>query len=337
MLSRRRGFSMSSDSELIFEIKDLIKWFPVRTGLFSSFSGKKEFVRAVDNISFNIKKGEVVCLVGESGSGKTTAARLIIRLEDATGGQIIFKGNDIAGLKQSAIRKLRRNMQIVFQNPYESLDPRMTIFEIVSEPLHLMKICPGKEVAPRVIKALEDVGLYPAEEFNHRYPHELSGGQRQRVSIARALIVGPEFIIADEPASMLDANTRIEILNLLQDLQARYNMGILFITHDLAQARYLGDTLILLYLGKIIEKGEINLVIKSPHHPYTKALISNVPIPDPDAKRTRIDIEGEIPTAIHLPPGCRFSPRCPFAFEKCLDEEPELLMKHGRLSACWLD
>lgn len=328
---------MNSDPEVIFEIKDLKKWFPFRTGLFSSLSGKKEYVRAVDQISLSIKKGEVVCLVGESGSGKTTVGRLILRLEDVTEGEIIYKGTDITRLKQSEIRKLRRNMQIVFQNPYESLDPRMTIFEIVSEPLRVMKVCPRSEIMGRVVKALEDVGLVPADEFSSRFPHELSGGQRQRVSIARALIVDPEFIIADEPASMLDANTRIEILNLLEDLQTNYKMGILFITHDLAQARYLGHTLIILYLGKIIEKGDIDLVIGSPHHPYTKALISNVPVPDPDAKRQRIEIEGEIPTAIRLPLGCRFSPRCPFVFEKCLEEEPKLLMKHGRLSACWLD
>jgi peptide/nickel transport system ATP-binding protein len=328
---------MTVETEFIFEIKNLKKWFPFRTGILSSFSGKKEYVRAVDNISFEVKKGEVVCLVGESGSGKTTAARLILRLEDATEGQILFKGTDITNLKQSNVRKLRRNMQIVFQDPYESLDPRMTIFEIISEPLRVLKVCPGAEIMGRVVKALEDVGLVPAKEFNLRFPHELSGGQRQRVSIARALIVGPEFIVADEPASMLDANTRIEILNLLEDLQEEYEMGILFITHDLAQARYLGDTLILLYLGKIIEKGDIDLVIKSPHHPYTKALISNVPVPDPDAKRTRIEIEGEIPTAVRLPPGCRFAPRCPFSFDKCQEEEPELMMKHGRQSACWLD
>jgi oligopeptide/dipeptide ABC transporter ATP-binding protein len=328
---------MSSETDYIFKVTNLKKWFPFRTGLMSSFSGTREYVRAVDNISFEVKKGEVVCLVGESGSGKTTAARLILRLEDVTEGQILFKGTDITELKQSEVRKLRKNMQIVFQNPYESLDPRMTIFEIVSEPLHVLKVCKGEEIMERVIRALEDVGLTPAQEFNHRYPHELSGGQRQRVSIARALIVEPEFIVADEPASMLDANTRIEILNLLEDLQNEYKMGILFITHDLAQARYLGDTLILLYLGKIIEKGEINLVIKSPHHPYTQALISNVPVPDPDAQRTRIEIEGEIPTAIRLPPGCRFAPRCPYVFDRCREEEPELMMKHGRLSACWLD
>ncbi len=328
---------MSTKLETIFEVKSLKKWFSTRGGLLTGLTGKKEYVRAVDGISFKIHKQEVVCMVGESGSGKTTAARLILRLEDSTEGEILYKGNDITKQKQSELRKLRRHMQMVFQNPYESLDPRMTIFEIVSEPLKVIKICSRSEIPMRVMKALEDVGLIPAADFSIRFPHELSGGQRQRVSIARALILSPEFIIADEPASMLDANTRIEILNLLIDLQVHYKMGILFITHDLAQARYLGHKIIILYLGKIVEQGDIELVIKSPHHPYTRALISNIPVPDPEAQRERIEIEGEIPTAIHLPTGCRFSPRCPYAFEKCTEEEPELIMKHGRLSACWLD
>lgn len=328
---------MSTNSEAIFKVKSLSKWFATRRGIFDSLTGKQEYVRAVDNISFEICKQEVVCMVGESGSGKTTAARLLLRLEDPTEGQIFYKGNDIAKEKQSNLRKLRRHMQMVFQDPYESLDPRMTIFEIVSEPLRVIKICQRSEIPLRVMKSLEDVGLIPPAEFSIRFPHELSGGQRQRVSIARALILNPEFIVADEPASMLDANTRIEILNLLTDLQERYKMGILFITHDLAQARYLGHRIIILYLGKIVEQGDVELVINSPHHPYTKALISNIPVPDPEAKRERIEIEGEIPTAIKLPPGCRFSPRCPFAFEKCRKEEPDLMMKHDRLSACWLD
>ncbi|MFX1516916.1 MAG: ABC transporter ATP-binding protein [Promethearchaeota archaeon] len=328
---------MSTKSETIFEIKSLSKWFSTRRGLVDTFIGKQEYVKAVDNISFEIRKHEVVCMVGESGSGKTTAARLILRLENPTEGQILYKGTDIAKEKQSKLRKLRRHMQMVFQDPYESLDPRMTIFEIVSEPLRVIKICQRSEIPMKVMKALEDVGLIPPTEFSIRFPHELSGGQRQRVSIARALILNPEFIVADEPASMLDANTRIEILNLLTDLQLRYKMGILFITHDLAQARYLGHRIIILYLGKIIEQGNVELVIRSPHHPYTKALISNIPVPDPEAKRERIEIEGEIPTAINLPTGCRFSPRCPFVFEKCREEEPKLMMKHGRLSACWLD
>ncbi len=328
---------MSSEEESLFSIVALKKWFSTRTGLLDSILGKQEYVRAVDEISFEIKKGEVVCLVGESGSGKTTAARLILRLEDPTSGEIIYKGEDIAKAKERKIRRLRRHMQMIFQNPYESLDPRMTVYDVIAEPLQVTKLFPKSETSQRVGKALEDVGLIPVSEFSIRFPHELSGGQRQRVSIARALVLDPEFIVADEPASMLDANTRIEILNLLQDLQAEYHMGILFITHDLAQARYLGHRIIILYLGKIVEKGNIDQVIQNPHHPYSKALISNIPVPDPDAKRERIDIEGEIPTAINLPLGCRFAPRCPFKFKRCTEEEPELMLKEGRYSACWLD
>ncbi|MFX1533246.1 MAG: ABC transporter ATP-binding protein [Promethearchaeota archaeon] len=328
---------MSSNSEVIFKIEELKKWFPVRSSLFLGLFGEPEYVKAVDGISLEIKKGEVVCLVGESGSGKTTAARLILRLVEPTAGAIFYKGEDITEIKRNKFREVRRHLQMIFQNPYESLDPRMTIFDIISEPLRVNDIGSREEIATKVFDVLKVVGLYPPEEFTTRYPHELSGGQRQRVSIARSLILNPEFMIADEPASMLDANTRIEILNLLLDLQTTYNLSLLFITHDLAQARYLGDRLVILYLGKIVEMGDMDLVIKSPHHPYTKALISNIPVPDPEARRERIDIEGEIPTAINLPPGCRFSPRCPFAFAKCQEEEPDLSMKQGRLSACWLD
>ncbi len=327
---------MSSESENLFTIENLVKLFPTRTGILGGLV-KQEFVHAVDKISFKIEKGEVVCMVGESGSGKTTAARLILRLENPTAGKIIYKGMDIAKEKERKIKKLRKHMQMIFQNPYDSLDPRMTVYDIISEPLHVTKHVARSEIPKKVAQALEDVGLIPASEFSIRFPHELSGGQRQRVSIARSLVLDPEFIVADEPASMLDANTRIEILNLLQDLQATYNMGILFITHDLAQARYLGQRLIILYLGKIVEMGEINMIIQTPHHPYSKALISNIPVPDPDAKRERIEIEGEIPTAIHLPPGCRFAPRCPFKMQKCVEEEPDLMMRNGRYSACWLD
>ena len=328
---------MSSITKILFSIKDLKKWFPTRTGLIDGILRRQEYVRAVDSISFEIKEGEVVCLVGESGSGKTTAARLLLRLEEPTDGEIIYKEKDIAKAKERNIRKLRRHMQMIFQNPYESLDPRMTVYDVIAEPLQVTNVFPKSETPKRVAKALEEVGLIPVSEFSIRFPHELSGGQRQRVSIARALVLDPEFIIADEPASMLDANTRIEILNLLQDLQSVHNMGILFITHDLAQARYLGDYIIILYLGKIVEKGNIDQVILNPHHPYSKALISNIPVPDPDAKRERIEIEGEIPTAINLPLGCRFAPRCPFQFDKCIEKEPELMMKDGRYSACWLD
>ncbi|MFW9915663.1 MAG: ABC transporter ATP-binding protein [Candidatus Thorarchaeota archaeon] len=329
---------MSSESEVLFQINNLKKWFPVRTRLIDSLRGKKAFCHAVDGISLEIKKGEVVCLVGESGSGKTTAARVLLRLTDATDGEIIYKGDiDFAKEKTGRIRKYRQHLQMVFQNPYEALDPRMTIFDILNEPLHINNICERSEIPDRIFTALKEVGLIPPEEFLGRFPHELSGGQRQRICIARTLVMNPEFNVADEPASMLDASTRIEILNLLQDLNKKHNMAILFITHDLAQARYIGDKINVMYLGKIVESGAVENIIKNPHHPYTRVLISNIPVPDPQAQRDRLEIEGEIPTAINLPPGCRFAPRCPFVFEKCRQEEPELMAKNGSFSACWLD
>ncbi|MFQ5978636.1 MAG: ABC transporter ATP-binding protein [Candidatus Heimdallarchaeota archaeon] len=325
-----------SEAEILFEVRELKKWFPVRSGILSSLMGKQEYVHAVDGISFNIRRGEVVCLVGESGSGKTTTARVLLRLENPTDGEILYKDIDFAKERVGSLRKYRKHLQMIFQNPYEALDPRMTVFDILTEPLNVNKVCDRKEIPERIITALEEVGLIPPEEFLGRFPHELSGGQRQRICIARTLVLNPEFNIADEPASMLDASTRIEILNLLSDLNKKRDMALLFITHDLAQARYLGDKINVMYLGKIVESGDVELVIKSPHHPYTRVLISNIPVPDPEAQRERLEIEGEIPTAINLPPGCRFSPRCPFVFEKCRQEEPELMDRAGRLSACWL-
>lgn len=325
-----------SQEQTLIEVQDLRKWFAVRKGILSLL-GPQKYVHAVDGVNFNIKKGEVLCLVGESGSGKTTTARLVLRLETPTWGHIFYDGIDLATVDRKTMREMRKQLQMVFQNPYDSLDPRMTIYDILCEPLKINKICDACDLPGRVVKALDDVGLSPPEEFIKRYPHELSGGQRQRISIARSLVLSPEFIVADEPASMLDANTRIEILNLLADLQELYGMSILFITHDIAQARYLGNRIAILYLGKIVEIGDTEQIIKSPQHPYTRALISNIPVPDPEAIRERIDIEGEIPNAINLPVGCRFNPRCPFAFDKCFKEEPELSMKNGRLSACWLE
>ncbi|MFX0093474.1 MAG: ABC transporter ATP-binding protein [Candidatus Hodarchaeota archaeon] len=349
---------MSSSSEILFKIEGLKKWFPVRTSLRAILTGtttecaddvendpqpflasfrKPIYCHAVDGISFEIKKKEVVCMVGESGSGKTTFARVLLRLEESTEGAIYYKGTDITNINRRKFREVRRHVQMIFQNPYESLDPKKTVMHIVSEPLFVNNICSRSEVPERVFTTLKEVGLVPPEEFLERYPHELSGGQRQRVSIARSLILNPEFIVADEPASMLDANTRIGILNLLLDLHTHHNMSLLFITHDLAQARYLGDKLVILYLGKIVEMGSMEKIIKIPHHPYTRALISNIPVPDPDAQRERVEIKGEIPSAINLPRGCRFAPRCPYVLAKCDEEEPELMMKQGRLSACWLD
>ena len=309
------------EEELV--VKDLRKWFTRSRGFFSR---EKEHIKAVDGISFKIRKGEVICLAGESGCGKTTTGRLVLRLIEPTSGEVLLHGVDIHSLAKEELRRMRPEMQMIFQDPYESLDPRMDVFSILAEPLEVNQTHTGyREVSRRVHEVLEDVRLVPIEEFIHRFPHELSGGQRQRVAIARALMLKPRFIVADEPVSMLDASIRTEIMNLLKDLREEYDLTFLFITHDLAQARYIGDRLIVMYLGKIVEQGPMEEVLREPIHPYTKALISNVPIPDPTLERKRILVEGETPTPINLPKGCRFFPRCKEAGVRCELEEPDLV------------
>lgn len=313
------------ENKALLRVRNLQKWFLARAGLFSSLFGEKQWVRAVDDVSFNIKRGEVLCLAGESGCGKTTTLRLILRLIDPTGGKVYFKDEDVFSLGKGELKKLRTKMQVIFQDPYESLNPRAPVFDIVAEPLRVNDLATGEEIEDKVIGALESVGLRPPDAFLDRYPHELSGGQRQRVGIARALVLEPEFIAADEPVSMIDVSLRADILNLMLDLKERYGLTYLFITHDLAQARYVGDRIAIMYLGNIVELGPIEKTLREPLHPYTKVLVSNVPVPDPEAVHKRIRIKGEVPTPINPPSGCRFHPRCPFATEICSRKEPNLV------------
>lgn len=326
--------------ETILRVEGLKKWFPVRMGFARSLiGGEKLFVRAVDGVSFDVKAGEIYALAGESGSGKTTTGRLVLRLVEPTSGKVYYRNEEITKLSPRAFNIYRRKMQIIFQDPYESLNPRMMVGDIVAEPLHVQRICKNeKEVRERVNSALEEVELTPPEEFTLRYPHEVSGGQRQRVAVARALVLQPEFIVADEPVSMLDVSIRAEVLNLMVSLVEKHNVAFLYITHDLALARHLANRLAIMYLGKIMEKGYTEDIIYEPLHPYTRALMAAVPVPDPESKRAEVVIKGEIPSPINPPKGCRFHTRCPsYMGDICRVKEPELIqIGKDRYVACHL-
>jgi peptide/nickel transport system ATP-binding protein len=319
---------------------NLKKYFPVKLGFFRTLVSRRElFVHAVDGVSFDVRKGEIFGLAGESGSGKTTTGRLLLRLTEPTEGKIYFEGKDITHLDEGQMRPLRRQMQIVFQDPYDSLNPRMTVTDIVSEPLRVLNLIEKEsELEEKLKTTLEEVELIPAEEFMFRYPHELSGGQRQRVAVARAFILNPRFIVADEPVSMLDVSIRAEILNLMHNLVEKHQTSFLYITHDLALARHMCDTIGIMYLGKMMEMGPVEKVIFEPLHPYTKALIVAVPIPDPSAKRIEVVIKGEIPSPVNPPSGCRFHTRCPeYIGDICRTVEPQLIeLDKNHFVACHL-
>jgi len=323
---------MMSTAETLLEVKDLKKHFPIRGGILGRTVG---YVYAVDGVSFRIGKGETMGLVGESGCGKTTVGRCILRLIEPTAGEILFEGEDIARIDDKQMIKLRPKMQIVFQDPYASLNPRMTIKDIVGEPMLVNGIAKGLELRRRVLELLLIVGL--SEDHMNRFPHEFSGGQRQRIGVARALSLNPEFVVLDEPTSSLDVSVQAQTLNMLQDLQRKLGLTYLFISHNLSVIKHMSERIAVMYLGKIVEIASKAELFRSQLHPYTQALFAAIPIPDPEISRERIVLGGDVPSPVNPPSGCRFNPRCPKMIPACKEEEPQPIeVRKDHYVACHL-
>jgi len=310
-----------ADKQVLMQVRNLKKYFPITRGIV--VQREVGAIKAVDDISFDVYQGETLGLVGESGCGKSTTGRTILQLYRPTAGNVHFEGTDLVNIKGEELRRMRRRMQMIFQDPYASLNPRMTVGNIIGEPLEVHGIAKGKERRERVQELLRVVGLNPY--FVNRYPHEFSGGQRQRIGVARALALNPAFIVCDEPISALDVSIQAQVVNLLEDLQAEFGLTYLFIAHDLSMVRHISTRVAVMYLGKIVELTDRESLYLHPLHPYTKALLSAVPIPDPvvEEKRQRIILEGDVPSPANPPKGCNFSTRCPVAIERCFEEEPE--------------
>lgn len=324
-----------SKNDVLIEIKNLKKYFPINKGFFKKDTA---YVKAVDGVSFDIKKGETFGLVGESGCGKSTTGRTIIRLYDVTDGEIVFDGTELGRLSPQELKPFRKKIQMIFQDPYASLNSRMTVGDIIGEPIDIHNIASGEERQRIIYDLLERVGL--SKDHANRYPHEFSGGQRQRIGIARALAVNPDFIICDEPISALDVSIQAQVVNMLEDLQKELGLTYLFIAHDLSMVKHISDRIGVMYLGKLVEVSTADGLYDSPNHPYTKALLSAIPIPDPEFSENheRVILEGDVPSPLNPPSGCRFRTRCQYAMDICAEKEPELIdLGDGHMSACHLN
>lgn len=317
----------------LLKVENLKQYFPIKGGIFGR---TVNYVKAVDDISFTAYEGETVSIVGESGCGKSTTGRSILRLDEPTAGKVEFNGIDILSLNKRELRKIRKDIQIIFQDPYASLNPRQTVRQILSEAMRIQNVVPKSQINARIEDLLEKVGLQANQA--DRFPHEFSGGQRQRIGIARALSVDPKLIICDEAVSALDVSIQAQVLNLLKQFQRELNLTYIFISHDLGVVRHISDRIIVMYLGKIVEIGDKESIFSNPQHPYTKALLSAIPIPDPEKKKERIILQGDVPSPIDPPKGCRFHTRCPFTVDKCREVEPELIHRNsaneGHRAAC---